>query len=125
MASLNRVQLIGRLGKEPEVRFTPNGKKVCSFSLAVDRRWRGQDGQIQRETDWIWVEAWGKLAETCENYAQKGQLVFLEGRMRTERYEAQGETRYKTKVVLNSLQFLEWRGEKEEESDLEALEPVE
>lgn len=125
MASLNRVQLIGRLGKDPEVRFTPNGKKVCKFSLAVDRRWKSADGQVQKETDWMLIEAWGKLAETCENYAQKGQLVYVEGRLRTEQYESQGETKYITKIILSTLQFLEWRGERDELPELDEELPVE
>lgn len=114
MASLNRVQLIGRLGKEPEVRSTSKGTRVTSFSLAVEHRWRSKDGENQKDTDWINVEAWGKQADFCSQYAQKGQLVYLEGRLTTDRYESQGETRYFTKVVLQNIQLLEWRGDEKD-----------
>ena len=114
MASLNRVQLIGRLGKDPEARFTTKGTKNVSFSLAVDHRWRGADGVEKHETDWFNCETWRKQADYCEKYAHKGQLVYLEGRIKTEKYESQGETRYYTKVVVNKIELLEWRGEEKE-----------
>lgn len=121
MASLNRVQLIGRLGKDPEVKTTPSGAKVCNFSLAVSHRWRASDGAPLQETDWFQVESWGRLAEVCQQYAHKGQLVYLEGRLKTDRYESQGETRYFTKVVTSNIQLLEYRGE---EADNETVDEV-
>ena len=122
MASLNRVQLIGRLGKEPELKKTANNKSVCTFSLAVDRRWRDKSGEVKKEPDWFNIEAWEKLAEFCEKYAHKGGLVYLEGQLRTHKYESNGENRTFTKVVLENLQLLEWR---EEENDLDLVEDVE
>ncbi len=119
MASLNRIQLIGRLGKDPEARFTPKGTKICSFSLAVDHRWRGSDGAEQHETDWFNCETWSKQADYCQKYAHKGQLVYLEGRVKTDKYESQGETRYYTKVVVSKLELLEWRGEEKESIESE------
>jgi single-strand DNA-binding protein len=107
MAGLNRVQLIGHLGKEPETRLTPAGSKVCTFSMAVNRRWKDNAGETQENTDWFNVEAWDRLCEICEAYLQTGSLVFLEGRLKTDRYEQDGEQRYFTKVVAQQMQMLD------------------
>jgi len=107
MPGLNRVQLIGHLGKDPETRFTPNGQKVCTFSMAVNRRWKAKDGNTKEATDWFNIEAWGKLAEICQQYLHKGSLIFAEGRLQTDRYEHEGETRYYTKVILQQMQMLD------------------
>ena len=106
MPGLNRVQLIGYLGKDPSTRFTPTGRKVCSFTLAVTRRWNSAEGP-KEATDWFNVEAWGRLGEICQNYLGKGRLVFVEGRLQTDRYEQEGETHYFTKVISQSVQFLD------------------
>ena len=110
MPGLNRVQLIGRLGKDPETRFTHKGSKVCSFSVAVDRRWKSE-GESREATDWFNVEAWGKLGEICQSYLGKGRLVFIEGRLQTDRYESEEETRYFTKVVASQMQMLDRKPE--------------
>lgn len=107
MPGLNRVELIGRLGRDPESRYTPTGRKVCQFSLAVDRRWRSASGEPQEATDWFNVEAWGRLGEICQEYLTKGRLVYLDGRLQTDRYEQGGETKYFTKVISQSIQFLD------------------
>ena len=107
MPALNRVQLIGRLGKDPEGRFTPTGKKVTTFSLAVSNRWKTGSGEAKEYTEWINVEAWGRLGEVCAEYLHKGSLIYMEGRLRTDRYEDKGETKYYTKVVALLLQFLD------------------
>lgn len=117
MPSLNRVQLIGRLGKDPESRFTPTGKKVTSFSLAVGQRWKGADGTVKEQTEWVNIEAWGRIGEICQQYLQKGRLVFIEGRLKTDRYEDKGETKYFTKVVATSMQMLEKKAEEEDEPE--------
>ena len=114
MPALNRVQLIGRLGKDPETRFTPKGSKVCSFSVAVDRHWRGADGESKEATDWFNVEAWGRLGEVCQEYLGKGRLVYVEGRLQTDQYEKDGEKRYFTKVVAQQMQMLERKAGEEE-----------
>ncbi len=111
MPSLNRIQLIGRLGKEPEVRSTPKGKQVCTFSLAVSRRWKSSSGETKESTDWFNVEAWGHLGEICKQYLRKGRLVFLEGQLRTDRYDHEGDTRYYTKVVATQMQMLDRKAE--------------
>jgi single-strand DNA-binding protein len=113
MPTLNRVQLIGRLGKDPESKFTPTGKKVCHFSLAVSNRWKDKSGETKEVTEWVNIEVWGRLGEVCQEYLKKGSLVFVEGRLKTDKYESNGETKYFTKVVAQTLQFLDKR-EKEE-----------
>ena len=106
MPALNRVQLIGRLGRDPESKFTPTGKKVTHFSLAVSQRWK-TGSELKEYTEWVNIEAWGRLGEVCQEYLKKGSLVYLDGRLKTERYEDRGgETRYFTKVVAQFLQFL-------------------
>ena len=116
MPGLNRVMLIGNLGKDPETRFTTKGSKVCAFSLAVNRRWKNREGETQEATDWFNIEAWGRLGETCQNYLHKGSLVYLEGRLQTDRYEQDGETRYITRVVAAEMQMLDRKGAVEEEA---------
>ncbi|MCS7010513.1 MAG: single-stranded DNA-binding protein [Anaerolineales bacterium] len=113
MPALNRVQLIGNLGKDPETRFTPTGKKVTTFSLAVNNRWKDADGTLKEYTDWVNIEAWGRLGEICHQYLHKGSLVYIEGRLRTERYEEKGETKYYTKVVALGMQMLDRKPEEE------------
>jgi single-strand DNA-binding protein len=115
MPALNRVQLIGNLGKDPETRYTPGGKRVTSFSMAVNQRWKNAEGEVKESTEWIKVEAWGRLGEICATYLGKGRLVFVEGRLQTDRYEKDGETHYFTKVVAQEMQMLDRRPEEVEE----------
>ncbi len=122
MPSLNRIQLIGNLGKDPEIRFTAKGKKVCTFTLAVSRRWKNSAGEDKESTDWFNVEAWGHLGEICKQYLHKGRLVFLEGQLRTDRYEHEGETRYYTKVIAAQMQMLDRKAE--ELPSVEVEEPI-
>jgi single-strand DNA-binding protein len=112
MPALNRVQLIGYLGKDPESRFTPTGKKVAHFSLAVTQRWKS-GGEAKEYTEWVNVEAWGRLGEIAQEYMHKGSLVYLEGRLKTDKYEDKGETKYFTKVVALTLQMLDRKGAEE------------
>lgn len=113
MPALNRVQLIGNLGKDPESKFTPTGKKVAHFSIAVSNRWKSKEGELKEYTEWVNVEAWGRLGEVCQQYLKKGSLVYIEGRLKTDKYEDKGDTKYFTKVVALTLQFLD-KKEKEE-----------
>jgi single-strand DNA-binding protein len=107
MPALNRVQLIGRLGKDPESKYTPTGKKVVHFSLAVSQRWKA-GGEMKESTEWFNIEVWGRLGEVCQEYLKKGSLVYLEGRLKTEKYEdKEGDKKYFTKVVALTLQFLD------------------
>ena len=131
MPALNRVQLIGRLGKDPESKFTPTGRRVSDFPIAISNRWKSQAGETKESTEWVNVEAWERLAETCTEYLKKGSLVYVEGRLKTDRYEEKGETRYFTKVVAQTVQFLsEHRAEEPvvegsglEEEDFESVFP--
>ena len=107
MPALNRVQLIGYLGKDPESKFTPTGKKVTQFSVAISNRWRSKDGEAKGFTEWVNIEAWGRLGEVCNEYLKKGSLIFVEGRLKTDRFEDKGENRYFTKVVALAMQMLD------------------
>jgi len=107
MPALNRVQLIGYLGKDPESKFTPTGKKVTQFSVAISNRWKNKDGDAKEFTEWVNIEAWGRLGEVCNEYLKKGSLVFVEGRLKTDKFEDKGENRYFTKVVALAMQMLD------------------
>jgi single-strand DNA-binding protein len=106
MPALNRVQLIGYLGKDPESRFTPTGKKVVKFSLAVTQHWKS-GGESKEATEWVNVEVWERLADLAHQYLKKGSLVYVEGRLKTDKYDDKGETKYFSKVVALALQFLD------------------
>lgn len=123
MPALNRVQLIGRLGRDPETRYTTTGKNYCTFSVAVSRRWKSAQGESKEATDWFNIETWGRLAEICQQYLAKGRLVFIEGRLQTDRLEQDGVTRYYTKVITSQMQILERKPEEPElaEEEAEAL----
>jgi single-strand DNA-binding protein len=108
MPALNRVQLIGRLGKDPETRSTTNGKKVVSFSLTVSERRKTAQGEAKEYTEWVNIEAWEHLGEICAQYLHKGSLIFVEGRLKTDKYDdKKNETKYFTKVVALTMQMLE------------------
>ena len=137
MPALNRVELIGNLGHDPEARFTTSGKKYASFSIAVSRTWKSADGEQQKATDWFRVNAWGKLGEICLDYLKKGRLVFIEGRLRSERWEDKesGETRSRVIVVASGMQMLDRKpgdgvepveevGEADTLPEVEAAEPL-
>ena len=114
MPALNRVQLIGRLGRDPESKFTPTGKKVAHFSIAISNRWKDREGEMRESTEWVNVEAWERLGETCQEYLKKGSLVYVDGRLKTDKYEDRGETKYFTKVVAQTVQFLDNRAPADE-----------
>ncbi|MCI0776776.1 MAG: single-stranded DNA-binding protein [Chloroflexi bacterium] len=108
MAGLNKVMLIGRLGADPEMRYTANGQAVTTFNLAVNRNWTSRDGERREDTEWVTVVCWEKLAETVSQYLQKGRQAFVEGRLQTRNWEGQdGVKRYKTEVVATTVQFLD------------------
>ena len=128
MPALNRVQLIGYLGRDPESKYTPTGKRVTDFPIAITNRWKGEAGETNEHTEWMNIEAWARLAETCHEYLTKGSLVYVEGRLKTDRYEDQGEHRYFTKVVARAVQFLSDSRDGEhliEQTDLAEEEDVE
>ena len=101
---LNKVILIGRLGRDPEMRYTPSGKPVTSFSVATTRSWVNTDGERREETEWFNVVAWGNLAEICKQCLSKGQQVYIEGRLQTRGWEDEaGNKHYRTEVVANEM----------------------
>ena len=95
---LNKVMVIGHLGKDPEMRYTPSGRPVTTFTLAVSRTWNSADGERHTETEWFNVVAWGNLAEICKQYLTKGQQVYVEGRLQTRRWEDKEGLKPRTKV---------------------------
>ena len=110
--SLNRVLIIGNLGRDPEVRFTPSGKAVGRFPVATSDVWTDNEGQRQERTEWHNVVVWGKQAETCGQYLAKGRQVFVEGAVRTRQYDDKdGNKRYITEIIAQRVQFLGGRGE--------------
>jgi single-strand DNA-binding protein len=107
---LNKVMLIGNLGRDPEMRYTPSGKPVTSFSLAASRNWVSADGERHDETEWFNVVAWGNLAEICNQYLSKGQKVYVEGRLQTRSWEDEnGQKHFRTEVVANEMIILAGR----------------
>ena len=116
MPSLNRVQLIGYLGRDAEARYTAKGTKYGTFSLAVHSAWKSAEGEKHEATDWFFVNSWGKLGDFVTQYLKKGRLVLVEGRLQTDRWEdGKGETHYRTTVVARSIQLLDRRPEEPEE----------
>ena len=106
--SLNKVMLIGNLGKKPEIRFTPQGKATTRFPLATSEAWTDQEGQRQERTEWHNVVVWGKQAEICAEYLDKGRQVYVEGSIRTRQYDdpKDGARKWFTEVVAQRVQFL-------------------
>ena len=108
---LNKMLVIGNVGRDPEMRYTPNGNAVTSFSLAVNRRYTPQGGEMQEETEWFSVVAWNRLAETCNNYVTRGMKVYVEGRLRSNSWVGQdGQTRFRNEIVASTVTFLTPRG---------------
>ena len=108
MVSVNRIIIIGNLGSEPEMRFTPNGRPVTSFSVATNRRYTTSEGERKEETEWFTVVAWGRLAEQCNQFLNKGRLVYVEGRLRTHTWESQdGQRHSRNEVVADRVRFLD------------------
>jgi single-strand DNA-binding protein len=110
---VNKVILIGNLGRDPEVRSTPSGQPVASFTLATNRRWRDKNGNRQEETEWHNIVVWGKQAEIAGQYLKKGKQIYLEGRLQTRSWEDRqsGEKKYKTEIVCDNFQMLGQRGD--------------
>ena len=112
---MNKIIVIGNLGRDPEMRYTPNGQSVTTFSVASSRRYTTADGERREETEWFNVSAWGRLADICSQYLTKGQQVYVEGRLRSRTYQGQdGQTRVSLDVNLTEMQMLGRRGDNEE-----------
>jgi len=104
---LNKVMIIGHVGREPEMRYTPTGKPVTSFSVATTRGWMAPDGRRWEEIDWFNVVSWGNLAEICRQHLTRDQRVYIEGRLQTRGWEdSQGKLHYRTEIVANEMIIL-------------------
>ncbi len=110
MPSLNKVTIIGNVGSEPEMRFTPNGRPVTSFSVATNWVYSTPEGERKQETEWFNVVTWNRLAEQCNQFLAKGRLVYAEGRIHTRAWEGQdGQQHYRSEVIANRVIFLDRR----------------
>jgi len=110
--------LIGRLGRDPELRYTSGGQPWVKFSIATDDSWTDRNGERQTRTEWHNIVAWRKLAEICNQYLSKGRLVYVEGKLQTRQWEDQsGNKRYSTDIVINDMQMLESRGTSAPDAD--------
>ena len=104
---LNKVMIIGRLGKDPEMRYTPSGRPVTNFSVATSRSWNTSDGERRTETEWFNIVAWGSLAEICNQYLVKGQQVYVEGRLQSRNWEdSEGKHHTAVEIVANEMIML-------------------
>jgi len=106
MADLNRVLLMGNLTRDPEVRYTPKGTAVGEIGLAINDSYKGQDGTVKEVVTFVSIEVWGRQAETCKQYLTKGRPVFVEGRLRLDQWEQDGQKKSKLKIVADRVQFL-------------------
>ena len=107
MAGVNKVILVGRLGRDPEVRYTPSGTAVANFSIATSEQWTNKDGEKQERTEWHKIVAWRRLGEICGEYLHKGSQIYIEGRLQTRDWEDRdGNKRYTTEVIAQNMQML-------------------
>ncbi|MEA3428209.1 MAG: single-stranded DNA-binding protein, partial [Thermodesulfobacteriota bacterium] len=106
MSGLNKVMLIGRLGRDPELRYTPNGLAIANFSIATSEEWKDKNsGEKKERTEWHRIVVFGKLGELCGEYLAKGRQVYIEGRLQTRSWEKDGVTKYTTEIVASDIQF--------------------
>ena len=114
---LNKVMVIGHLGRDPEMRYTPSGRPVTTFTVAVSRSWNTVDGERHNETEWFNIVAWGNLAEICKQYLNKGQQVYIEGRLQTRRWDDKEGTKHTSvEVVANEMMMLGERGDRRDQN---------
>jgi len=112
MAGVNKVFLVGRLGRDPEIRYSQDGRGICNFSVATSNEWKDKNtGEKKERTEWSRIVAFGKLAEICGQYLSKGRQVYVEGKLQTRQWEKEGVTMYTTEIVASEVQFLGDRGE--------------
>jgi single-strand DNA-binding protein len=108
MAGINKVILVGNLGRDPELRHTPQGQAVANFTLATSESWQDRNGQKQERTEWHRIVVWGKLAELCSKYLSKGRKAYIEGKLQTRAWDdKEGQKRYTTEIIANTVQFLD------------------
>ena len=124
MAGLNKIMIIGNVGTDPEMRYTPNGNPVTSFRMATSRAYTTADGERHEDTEWFTIVAWSKLAEQCNQYLNKGRRAYVEGRLHSDTWEGQdGQTRFKNEIIANQVVFLD-TAQGGQPSDTEAAAPV-
>lgn len=112
MAGVNKAIIVGNLGRDPEMRSTQSGTQIANFSVATSRRYNNRDGQMQEETEWHRIVAFGRLAEICGQYLHKGKQVYIEGRIQTRSWDDDnGQKKYMTEIVANEMQMLGARGD--------------
>ncbi len=111
MASVNKVILVGNLGRDPEVRYMPNGEAVCNFSIATTENWKDKSGVKQEKTEWHNIVMYRRLAEIAGEYLKKGRPVYVEGRLQTRKWEKDGVTRYSTEIIGDQMQMLGSKGD--------------
>ena len=112
MSSLNKVLILGNLGSDPELKMLPSGQAVAQFNIATNDAWVDKGGQKQERTEWHRIVVWGRQAEQCAQYLKKGRTAFIEGRLQTRQWEdKQGQKRYTTEIVANSVQFIGGQGQ--------------
>ncbi len=111
MASVNKVILVGNLGRDPEVRYMPNGEAVCNFSIATTDNWKDKSGVKQEKTEWHNIVMYRRLAEIAGEYLKKGRPVYIEGSLQTRKWEKEGVTRYSTEIIANQMQMLGGRND--------------
>lgn len=131
MSGVNKAIIVGRLGKDPEIRHTQGGKTVANFPVATSETWKDKSGQKKEQTEWHLVQVWGGLADVAEKYLNKGDMVYIEGKLRTRSWEKDGITRYQTEIVGDNMTMLSTKGSsvetpvaevvQNEEEDLDGL----
>jgi len=126
VASINKVILIGNLGSDPEVRYTPSGRPVANFSIATTENWTNKDGGKEERTEWHRIVAWGRLGEICGEYLNKGRSVYIEGKLQTRSWEDRdGNKRYTTEILAQTMQMLGPSGKEGRATGREERYPVE
>lgn len=117
MSSVNKAIILGRVGKDPEIRYMPNGEAVANFSIATSETWKDKSGEKQEKTEWHNITAYRKLAEIIGEYVKKGSLIYIEGRIQTRKWQdKEGKDRYTTEIVADEMQMLSGKQESAQES---------
>ena len=126
MVGLNRMMVIGNLGTDPEMRYTPNGSPVTSFRIATTRTYTSSDGERQQDTEWFTVVAWNQLAELCNQYLSKGRRAYVDGRLHTHSWEGpDGQTRFRNEIIADRVLFLDRQPTGPSDSEDQAPSPLE
>lgn len=123
MSGVNKVMILGHLGRDPELRYLQSGVPVCALNVATSRRYTNKDGVVVEETEWHRIKAWAQLAEVCAKFLTKGRQVHVEGRLKTTSYDKDGQKHYTTEIVAESVQFIGSSGQRQDVDDETRREP--